>query len=85
MSAGLEWRIVVCVLAAAVGMSEARDGPYLRSNLARAMYNRMRADERLRNMNMSKVRMSVDSYFVYCLIYCHYLSIPFRYLGNKVV
>ncbi|XP_063871019.1 protein-L-histidine N-pros-methyltransferase-like isoform X2 [Scylla paramamosain] len=55
MSAGLEWRIVVCVLAAAIGMSEARGGPYLRSNLARAMYNRMLADERLRNMNMSKM------------------------------
>ncbi|MPC55877.1 hypothetical protein E2C01_049823 [Portunus trituberculatus] len=55
MSAGLEWRIVVCLLAAAVGMSEARGGPYLRSNLARAMYNRMLSDERLRNMNMSKV------------------------------
>ena len=36
-------------------MSEARGGPFLRSNLARAVYNKMLTDERLRTMNLSKV------------------------------
>ncbi|XP_069954320.1 protein-L-histidine N-pros-methyltransferase [Cherax quadricarinatus] len=36
-------------------MTEASGRPHLRSNLARTMYNRMVTDERLRNMNLSKL------------------------------
>ena len=55
MNTWLEGRILACVLVAVVSMSEARGGPFLRSNLARAVYNKMLTDERLRTMNLSKV------------------------------
>lgn len=42
---------------AGVGMSEVRGGPFLRSNLARSVYHRMLADERLRTMDLAKVRV----------------------------
>lgn len=64
MNTGLECRIFACVLVAVVSMSEARGGPYLRSNLARSMYDRMLADERLRTMNLSKVGLSTFIVFI---------------------
>lgn len=52
---GLVWAGVL--VAAGLGMSEARGGPFLRSNLARSVYHRMLADERLRTMDLGKVRV----------------------------
>lgn len=66
MNTWLECRVLACVLVAVASMSEARGGPYLRSNLARSMYNRMLADERLRTMNLTKVGPS--TFIVYILI-----------------
>lgn len=40
---------------AGLGMSEVRGGPFLRSNLARSVYHRMLADERLRTMDLAKL------------------------------
>lgn len=56
------------VIVVLVGMAEAGGRPYLRSNLARTMYHRMVSDERLRNMDLSKVGLS--SLIVQLLIDC---------------
>ncbi|KAK4299308.1 hypothetical protein Pmani_028411 [Petrolisthes manimaculis] len=45
---GLQVTIILAVMAGAQG------GPYLRSNLARAMYQRLQTDERLRTMDLAK-------------------------------
>ncbi|XP_069177196.1 protein-L-histidine N-pros-methyltransferase-like [Procambarus clarkii] len=46
---------VYSVIVFLVGMTEAGGRPYLRSNLARTMYNRMVTDERLRNLDLAKL------------------------------
>ncbi|XP_068233833.1 protein-L-histidine N-pros-methyltransferase-like [Palaemon carinicauda] len=46
---------VVLVLFVFTAMAGANPRPYLRSNLARTVYDRMMTDERLRTMNLSKM------------------------------
>lgn len=64
-----------CVAVLAAVMAEARGEPFLRSNLARSVYHRMLADERLRTMDLSKV----GALNPYCPI-----DWLFKHKGNKI-